>query len=279
MEGRELQMNDLQVALIDDMPLIGDTVEQWLASGLDELGPDPVGGTLDAACVTPYDTVEGFLADVDDREFHLDLVIVDLVILGSSHGGLTALSAMSKHRPDTPVLVFSQLENNGDRFLYALAAANWFDSQLRALVPKVLGSSRRRSAGPEFRRIAAEVLAGTHVDPALDFLRSDGIAAAFTTLLGKKSDLERWRAIHRYPKQGPASRMLGISEQSLRDWEAQKLAALDLLWDAVVEQTPINGSIGRFRPATGKTHEQLKDFTGQQLAFFSDAYLDERFAD
>ena len=209
----------------------------------------------------------------------MDLVVVDLVLQIGYYGGLKALAALAEYRPDTPVLVFSAMENNGDRFMYALAVATWFTGQLHGIVPKVLGSGRRGSAGSHFRDVVAQVLDARYDDPILEFLRNDSIAESFTELLRNKDDLEKWRAIQRVQQQAAALKLLGLSGQTLRDWEVARLGALDRLWNEVAENTPIGGQPGRFRPAKGDTHAQLREFVFQQHAFFADPYLDEHFAD
>ena len=270
-------MSKLQVVVIDDVPGVNDTVEAWLSTNLSELGVDDSGHPFTEVVAYPYETVEGFLAEVaDDPGFEVDLVLVDLVIQIGGYGGLKALDALGAYRPDTPVLIYSSMENNGDRFMYALAAATWFTEQLYGIVPKRLGSGAHGSPANHFRHIVAGVLDGSYDDPTLEFLRSDAVKAAFMRLLDNEDDLSKWRAVQRHFKQRPASLQLGMKDGALRGWELERLRALDQLWDQVAQHTDLGGVPGQWRP-DGDTHSKLRTFIFQQHAFFADPYLDEHF--
>lgn len=270
-------MSTLQVVVIDDVPGVSDTVEAWLSTKLDEIGTDDAGQLFDGAVVYPYETVEGFLTEVaDDPEFEVDLVLVDLVIQIGGYGGLKALDALRNYRPETPVLIYSSMENNGDRFMYALAAATWFTKQLYGIIPKRLGSGAHGTPANHFRHIVAGVLDGTYDDPILEFLRSDAVKAAFVKLLDDKDQLAKWRAVQRHLKQKPAAIQLGLSENALRGWELGRLRTLDQVWDQVSQQTSIGGEPGQWREG-GDTHSKLRTFIFHQHAFFADPYLDEHF--
>lgn len=271
-------MRTLQVVVIDDSPLVATTVEAWLAADLSDLGVDEGGQPFEGVAVWPYDTVEGFVDEIShDLEFEIDIVLVDLVLQVGGYGGLKALAAVAEHRPETPVLIFSALENNGDRVMYALAAAIWFTDQLRGIIPKVLGPGGQGKVASRFRKIVAGVLEGDYDDPTMGFLRVY-CSASFTNLMRNRDDLAKWRAIQRVQQQAPALKLLGLSGQTLREWEVARLGALDEMWDLLAEHTEIGGTPGRFRPSGGDTHAQLREFIFHQHAFFADPYLDEHFA-
>lgn len=275
-------MDPLQVVVVDDAPMVGAVLEKWLS--------DSTGQTFNGAEVYPYESVNGFCAEViADPDYEVDLVVVDLVL--EADGGLKILAELAKHRPQTPALIFSAMENSGDRFMYVAAAANWFGSEtgpLKAILPKVFGAGRKGNLDGLFTQVVESVIAGSHTDRLLHLLRRDDNHNAFHQLLRTEDDLKKWQAIQRQGRQGPAARVAGVSDQTLRDWTLRRIGHLDQLWDSVItewdnkEAFKIAGQEERFKLPENKhenndTYAKLREFVYQQHAFFADNYLQEHF--
>ncbi len=280
MTASQPSQDPLLIAYVEDEIGMQSLVEYFLHG-------DP---QLETAEVIPYETVHSFLYDLEDPDFEIDLLLVDLVTQSGDYGGLKGLAALSQHRPGVPAVVYSAIQNS-DRFMYALAAAAWFggpEGPLRAIVPKRLGAGSTQRVGPQFAAIIRDVLEGTHGDELLNFLRDADRAEpffmpSFHELLRSRSDLERWLAVMRQPQIATAARQVGISEPTLRGWLSDRLDRLGDLWETIAEDWdehhpgleivgPLKGQLGE-----GSPFNRAQSFTTMQRAFFTDPYLKEHF--
>lgn len=257
------------ILLLDDSPLVARAVEAWLTENSTTIP------ALSGSQVYPVETVAGLEAELSDPDMVVDLVVVDPVLHPGQPGGLKGIALTARLRPEIPIVMYSAMENNGDRFMYVLAAATWFaGSRLSALIPKVFHVGET-AVGFRVSEAIAQVIAGTHVDPLLTQLRAPDIRDQFARLL-HPSDLASWRAVMRQPKQSDAAALVGKRATTFRDWEREKLDALSYLWERL-NVTPVGGQPGMYDndAQAGSTHLLLRQFAYQQSAFFADPFLDE----
>jgi len=226
-----------------------------------------------------YDSTLSLVRALAEPSNRFDLLLVD-GWLQEGRGGLEALDLASRLRPDLPAVLFTSLEDNGDRFMYALAAEAWFgDQNLKAIHPK----SDTRDADRRRRAVIMleAVIARRYTCPRLSAIRNHRPPIRFDEVFGGPDDVRNWRAVRENAALIDAARHAGMSENGLGGWENRVRDRLARWWEDpdLGQKTRIAGEPNYFRlnERNNGLHASMHAFAVGQV-FFRDVYvMNQRF--
>jgi CheY-like chemotaxis protein len=152
-----------------------------------------------------------------------DLAFVDFNLSDSSATGLTAMLRLQQHRPQTKVVTYSQLAENG-RVLFAAAARHWLGA--RAVLDK------SHNHPQTLLRYAAALAAGLDPSPVQWRSRLQR-AGLIDALLPDTTWIERWRALDEAAGDvGAAAALLNLRSAHLRGFKERAVTAVNQINEA-----------------------------------------------
>lgn len=257
-------MRQKVIAVLDDAPSrVAGPLERWLTRSSRD-------GDLK---FWEHDSTPSLVRRLSDPSEQVDLLLID-AWLQEGRGGLEALDLAARIRPKVPAVLYTSLNDVGERFMYALAAEAWFGHlNLKAIHPK--DDTRDRDPDRSAITMLERVIDGHYVCPRLAAIRGRRPRVDFEAVFGSAEDVRRWRAVRKNSVQRDAAREIGISANALGTWEAERRDYLHEWWNDpdLGQATRFAGELDYFHlDSAFGLHACLHKFAAAQV-FFRDTYV------